>query len=494
MKKPNKFYVTTSVPYVNAAPHLGFALELVQADVVARYRRSKGDDVFFSTGADEHGAKIAKTAEAAGLSPRELTDQNAGKFRELAVRLNISNDDFIRTSDEKRHFPAAQKLWRRIAEKGDIFKKEYEGLYCVGCEAFITAKDLTDGKCATHEKEPEKIKEENYFFRLSKHSEEIGRRIKNGELKIIPQTRANEILSLIEGGLEDVSFSRPAKDLPWGVPVPDDESQTMYVWCDALANYLSVLGYAEESEKFKKFWPADIHCIGKDILRFHAAIWPGMLLSAGLPLPRAIFVHGFIGADGRKMSKSLGNVVDPFGLAEKYGVDAVRYYLLREIPAYEDGDFSRAKFENRYNGDLANGLGNFAARVLTLAAKDGKFSEKNADESMKEKISEIQKTVEKKMEEYRFHEALAAVWELISFGDEYVNATKPWETNDQKALVNLLIILESVAALLVPFLPETAQKIISCVGRDGEAFSPKKCGILFPRLVTPPLTAENPKP
>ncbi len=483
MKKQNKFYVTAAIPYANAAPHIGFALEAVQADAIARSRRLAGDDVFFATGSDEHGAKIVKTAEAAGLSPRELTGRNAEKFRELARCLNVSNDDFIRTSDEKRHFPAAQKLWRRIAEKGDIYKKAYEGLYCVGCEAFITAKDLEGGRCVNHLKEPEVIKEENYFFRLSKYSEEIGRRIKSGEMKIIPRARANEILSLIGGGLEDVSFSRPAKDLSWGVPVPEDESQTMYVWCDALANYLSVLDYAEESEKFKKFWPADVHCIGKDILRFHAAIWPGMLLSAGLPLPRAIFVHGFIGADGRKMSKSLGNVVDPFELAEKYGVDAVRYYLLREIPAYEDGDFSREKFENRYNGDLANGLGNFVARVLTLAAKAGKFENKEVGGAVSEKISEIEAVVGEKMKEFKFHETLAAIWELVAFGDEYVNATKPWATNDKAAMFDLLNILEKTARLLEPFLPETSRKIIDCAGRENSGtFAPKKCEILFPRL------------
>ena len=482
MEKKNKFYVTTAIPYANAAPHIGFALEAVQADVIARHRRLAGDDVFFATGSDEHGAKIAKTAEAAGLSPRHLADRNAEKFREMIRRLNVSSDDFIRTSDEKRHFPAAQKLWRRIAGKGDIYKKAYEGLYCVGCEAFITAKDLTDGKCANHLKEPEKIREENYFFRLSRYSEEIGRRIESGEMKIIPRTRANEILSLIERGLEDVSFSRPAKDLPWGVPVPDDGSQTMYVWCDALANYLSVLDYAEESEKFQKFWPADVHCIGKDILRFHAAIWPGMLLSAGLPLPKAIFVHGFIGAEGRKMSKSLGNVVDPLELTEKYGIDAVRYYLLREIPAYEDGDFSREKFENRYNGDLANGLGNFAARVLTLAAKTGKFEGGKISEAVSAKIKETETAAREKTEEFKFHEALAAVWELIAFGDGYVNLTKPWATNDKAAVFDLLNVLEKTALLLEPFLPDASRKILGCLGRKGESLSPKKCEILFPRL------------
>ncbi len=362
----NQFYITTSIAYTNAPPHIGFALELIQADVLARHHRILAEDVFFLTGTDEHGVKIVKAAEKSGKSPKEFTDEISAKFRELASSLNISNNDFIRTTDQARHWPIVQKCWSKLKKNGDIYKKNYKGLYCVGCEAFITQKDLVDGKCRIHLKEPEEVNEENYFFKLSKYSDEIKELIEKDEVKIIPQEKKNEMLSFIKAslpagrqGLEDVSFSRPSKDLKWGIPVPGDDSQTIYVWADALVNYLLP----------EKYWPADIHCLGKDILRFHATIWLGMLLSLKLPLPKSIFVHGFITSDGQKMSKSLGNVVSPFELIEKYGADAVRYFLLREIPSTEDGDFTIEKFENRYNADLASGLGNLVARVITLAYK-----------------------------------------------------------------------------------------------------------------------------
>ena len=323
---------------------MGYALEIIQADVFARYRRILGEEVFFLTGTDEHGAKVTKAAEKEGKSPKEFVDKISGEFRELKEVLNLSNDDFIRTTDEKRHWPIVKKVWQKLKENGDIYKKKYQGLYCVGCEAFITKKDLIDGKCKIHQKEPEIVEEENYFFRLSKYSKKIEEIIEKDEVKIIPEERKNEMLSFIGQGLEDVSFSRPRKDLKWGIPVPDDESQTIYVWADALINYISALGGFEKGE-FKEFWPPDIHFLGKDILRFHATIWLGMLLSLGLELPKNIFVHGFITSNGQKMSKSLGNVIDPFELVKKYGADAVRYFLLREIPPTEDGDFTYEKFE-----------------------------------------------------------------------------------------------------------------------------------------------------
>ena len=353
-----KFYISTSIAYANAPPHLGFALELVQADVLTRYQRSLKKDIFFLTGTDEHGAKVVKAAERAPKTPKDFVDEISWKFKALAKVLDISNDDFIRTSDQKRHWPEVRKVWLKLKENGDIYKKKYQGLYCVGCEAFITKKDLADGKCRIHQKEPEVIKEENYFFRLSRYSKMITEILRMGKINIIPETRKNEMLSFVGQGLEDISFSRPRKDLKWGIPVPNDETQTIYVWADALTNYLSGA---------KNRWPADIQCIGKDILKFHSLIWPGMLLSLGLPLPKVILVHGFITVAGQKMSKSLGNVIDPFELVKKYGTDAVRYFLLREIPPTEDGDFTYEKFEGRYNADLAKGLGNLAARVITMA-------------------------------------------------------------------------------------------------------------------------------
>lgn len=482
-----KFYITTSIPYVNAAPHLGNVLDSIYADVLARWGRQRGFDVRFLTGADEHGAKIVRSAAAAGKPVREFVDENAAKFKALKEALNLSWDDFIRTSDQKRHWPGAQKLWQKLAESGDLYKKAYRGLYCVGHEAFVTEKDLDNGICKDHQKKPEIIEEENWFFRLSKYTKKIESGIRNNELRIVPESRKSEILALLKEGLEDVSFSRPSKDLSWGVPVPGDSGQTMYVWADALVNYISALGYGTSDEElFKKYWPADVQVIGKDNLRFHAAIWPGMLLSADLPLPKTVFVHGFLTVDGQKISKTVGNVVDPTELTTKYGVDAVRYYLLREIPPFEDGDFSREKFEKAYNGNLANGLGNFASRVLTLANGLGETVadlEADVEKSVSMKINAVKDAVSGKLEELKFHEALGEIWDLIAFGDRYINEKKPWATADKKVLVNCVVILDNVAALIQPFLPETAEKIAKSISWTGKnALLVKKSATLFPRL------------
>lgn len=478
----NKFYITTSIAYVNAPPHIGYALESIQADAIARYQRMKGKEVFFLTGTDEHGTKVARSAEKAGVSPQELTNANAEKFKALKDALNLSWDDFIRTTDKKRHWPNVEMIWKKLAENGDIYKKTYKGLYCVGHEAFVTEKDLVGGKCADHQKEPEIIEEENYFFKLSKYADDVAKKIESGELEVIPETRKNEILSFIKQGVTDISFSRPSKTLSWGIPVPGDESQTIYVWADALVNYLFP----------KEFWPADVHVIGKDILRFHALYWPAMLISAGMELPKKIFTHGFIVSGGQKMSKSLGNVIDPLELSRKYGADAVRYFLLREIPAYYDGDFTVQKFEERYNGDLANGLGNFAARVLTLGSQigeikaNGKFDEMLRFEILK-KISETREQVDKNMQEFKFNEALTNIWGLIAFGDKFINEEKPWsiESMDKKqeVLVNLIVILDHVAALIVPFLPDASQKITkNIIWKNEKTLAIKKGEVLFPRL------------
>ncbi len=461
----NKFYLTTSIAYVNAAPHLGFALELIQSDVIARFHRASGDSVFFLTGTDEHGAKIVKAATAAGKNPKDFVDENAAKFKALKDILNISWDDFIRTSDQNNHWPNVVALWNKLVEAGDIYKKNYKGLYCVGHEAFVTEKDLSDGKCKDHGKEPEIIEEENYFFKLSKYASQVRGLITSGKLQITPEGRAREITNFIDQEVEDISFSRPRKDLSWGVPVPGDDTQTVYVWADALSNYL----YPKDQ------WPADLHCIGKDILRFHALFWPAMLLSAKLPLPKSIFVHGHITVDGQKMSKTLGNVVDPVELVKKYGADAVRYYLLREIPSTDDGDFSYKKFEERYNADLANGLGNFTARVLTLASKLEGSELKITDNEAENKIQLTSQIIKQKMADYRFSEALASIWELISFGDAYINEKKPWETKDAVVVGNLVFLLKNIANLLIPFLPQTATKI-----RDGIEGRTKIN--LFPRI------------
>ena len=502
----NKFYITTSIAYANAAPHIGFAMEVCQADVLARYHRMLGDDVFFLSGTDENGSKIKKTAQENKMEPQKFVDENSAKFQLLLDTLDISNNDFIRTTDQKRHWPAAQKLWNKLVEAGDIYKGNYEGYYCVGCEAYLTEKDLVDGKCPNHQKAPEKIKEENYFFKLSKYSKIIQEKIESGELEILPEARKNEILNVIKSGLKDISFSRSKKVLDWGVPVPEDDSQTMYVWCDALTNYISALGYSQKSNRglasnleakpLLDFWPADIHIIGKDILRFHAAIWPAMLLSAGLPLPEKIFVHGFITSDGQKISKSLGNVIDPFEVIDKYGIDALRYYLLKEIPSGGDGDFSYERFEEVYQADLANGIGNLVARTLTLAEKyfeskvpnindnnikDGYLIESHLIKSNKKDIEDIWNFNEKKINKFELNKALGLI---ISFGDEetgggmvkklnsFIQKTKPWQlikTNPELAAIIVYDLLESlrhIAWMIYPFMPETSMKIFEQLFAD----------------------------
>jgi len=473
----NKFYVTTSIPYVNAPPHIGHALEFIQADVLARFQRAAGKNVFFLTGADEHGVKIARAAEEAKKTTKKFVDENTEKIKKLVKVLNISNDDFIRTTDKKRHWPGAQKLWLKLAKAGDIYKKKYKGLYCAGHEAFVTDKDLINGVCAIHKTKPEIIEEENYFFRLSKYSKKIELFIKSGKLKVSPISRKNEILSLLKEGLEDISFSRPAKSLNWGIPVPNDSEHTMYVWCDALSNYITAVGYANGG-KLWKYWPADVHVIGKDILRFHAAIWPGMLLSAKLPLPKTIFVHGFITAGGEKMSKTVGNVVNPFEVVEKYGVDALRYYLLREIPSGEDGDFTYEKFEERYNADLAKGVGNLMARILTLAQKGKVRALKN--KSFASEIIKIKKNSTQSVQEFKFNEALEKIWQLITLGDKYIDVQKPWALKSdskkfKEIIGHLLFLISGIGELLVPFMPETAAQIAKHISKS-------KSIVLFPRL------------
>jgi len=491
-----KFYITTSIAYTNAFPHIGFALELVQADVLARYHRILGDDVFFLTGTDEHGIKISKAAEKAGKEPEEFVNEISDSFKKLTEILNISNNDFIRTTNKKRHWPAVEKVWLKLKDNGDIYKKKYKGLYCVGCEAFIQEKDLKNGKCPVHQKKPEIVEEENYFFRLSKYASEIEKILEKDEIKIIPEARKNEMLSFIRQGVEDVSCSRLREKLFWGIPVPGDNSQTIYVWFEALINYISALGYGSAGEDFKKYWPADVHCIGKDIFRFHSLLWPAMLLSLGLDLPKKILIHGFINVNGQKMSKSLGNIINPFDLIEKYGADAVRYFLLREIPSTEDGDFTEKRFKERYNSDLANGLGNLAARLRVMAenylkTQGLKFKNEIQDLRIQEKIQNIEEEYKDAFEKFKFNEVLRIIWKLVNFSDKYIEEKKPWEhknqeskIKNQKVISNLLLILDKIAVLLEPFLPEISKRIKKEIERDKESgnFINKRGKVLFPRI------------
>src|SRR3989344_1861508 len=362
-----KFYITAAIPYVNGKPHIGHALEFVQCDVVARYKKLLGYDTLYVSGSDENGLKIVQAAEKNSLTPQELSDKNTQAFLELVNLLSVNIGVWRRGSDRKLHWPGTEKLWRLGEKNGDIYKKMYGGYYCVGCEDFYTKKDLVDGKCPEHLTVPEWVEEENYFFKLSRYQEQIEELIRSDTLHIIPQERKNEVLSFIARSLEDFSISRSQKRAKnWGIPVPGDDSQVIYTWYDGLNIYQTAVGFGYDEALWKKWWPADLHVIGKGILRFHAVYWIGMLLSAGLPLPKSIFVHGYISSGGHKMSKSLGNVIDPFEVVKRYGTDATRYYLLREIPAYGDGDFTFERFQQLYNADLANGLGNTISRVAKL--------------------------------------------------------------------------------------------------------------------------------
>lgn len=491
-----KFYISTAIPYVNADPHIGFALELIQADVIARYRRLLKEEVFFVTGTDENALKNVVAAGKRGVSPKEFVDAIAEKYKELISLLTISNDDFIRTTED-RHIRGAQKLWQSC-KKEDIYKKSYEGLYCAGCEEFYKETELEAGVCPEHKTRPERVAEENYFFRLSNYQHDIERLIKSNTLRIIPETRKNEMLRFIERGLEDFSISRSnERARNWGVPVPGDDSQRMYVWVDALSNYINALGYADNDARFKIFWQengAILHCIGKGITRFHAIYWPAILLSAGIRLPKTIFVHGYLTVEGQKMSKSIGNVVSPQDIVVKYGTDALRYYLLREISPTEDGDFSQRSFGEHYNGDLANGLGNLVSRVAALALKSADISlaPPTPSPEFKERIDRLWDGYRKALDNFKFNEALNSIWGLIGFCNEYIAREKPWEEKESSigVVADMLHALGNIAWLLIPFLPTTSEKIFSQLGINagdtaswgGKTMKIKKGESLFPRI------------
>jgi len=501
----DKFYVTTAIPYVNASPHIGQALEFVQADVIARYHRLLGEDTYFLTGTDENAHKNYLVAQEKGIPVEDFVEKHTNEFLELLEKLQISNDDFIRTTDQKRHWPGVYKLWKRALKNGDIYKKKYEGLYCVGCEAFVTEKDLQNGLCPIHQKPPEKVSEENYFFRLSKYQKKLEKLISTDELHIIPESRKNEVLSFVRSGLDDLSISRDRKRVPWGIPVPDDPTQTIYVWYDALTNYLSALGYGQEkseirNSKLETYWPADVHVIGKDITRFHAIYWPAFLLSAGLPLPKQILVHGFFTVEGQKMSKTIGNVLNPLDIIEEYGAETLRYYLLKRGALFHDADFSVGELEATYNADLANGLGNLISRVAKLCEKsklDFVLSDPrswaNKNLSLRSRtlhFSPRSKSKNEKLEEYKFNEALGEVWQKIAVLDKFIDEEKPWELTRnkelriknkgrlEKTLQSLVGGVRGIAVLLKPFLPETSVKIQKqFAGPEIRADEP-----LFPRI------------
>jgi len=435
-----KFYITTAIDYVNAKPHVGHAFEKVLADAIARYHRQKGESVWFLTGTDENAQKNALAAKEKGISTKKFVDENSKSFIELCKKLNISNDDFIRTTEE-RHKKIVQSIFKQVYEKGDIYKGTYEGLYCNGCEAYKTEKDLVDGKCPEHpNRKITSLKEDAYFFKLSKHQDKIEKFVKN---YIIPEERKKEILTrLKEEGLKDFCVSRTGLD--WGIDSPIDKNFKIYIWFDALVNYIS----ASDGN-----WPADLHIIGKGINWFHSVIWPAILISAGYELPKKLLVHGYLNLEGQKISKSLGNVIDPLELVKKYGTDSVRYSFLR-CSIFEDSDFSEEILIERNNNELANKLGNLVSRVAALVEKFG--IEKTENKLLKKlKIKQI----EKLFEEYKLDRALNEIFAFIDVCNEYVQSKKPWETKDKKILYELVESIKKIAELLLPFIPETSEKI-----------------------------------
>ncbi len=476
----NSYYLTTTLPYVNSKPHVGFALEIVQADVVARYQQSLGKKVFFNTGTDEHGKKIYEKALEEKKDPQTYTDEYAKKFDELKNSLNLSYNHFIRTTDP-HHKSAAQELWKRCLANGYIQKGVYKAKYCVGCELEKTDSDLIDGKCPLHPtKVLELIEEENYFFKFS------DARVQKALLThmdkypdfVVPAHRQKEIRNFVESGLQDFSISRLKEKMPWGVEVPDDPKHVMYVWFDALTNYISTLGWPENKSEFEKYWgtkesPLAVQVAGKDNLRQQASMWQAMLFAGDLPFTRRILIHGFITSGGAKMSKSLGNVIDPIQYSDKYGADALRYYLLAKVSPFEDSDFTKEKFEEIYRSDLQNGLGNLVARVAAMAEKqDNRFQ-----------ITETEMSIEvtRALDEYLFDNAMTVIWDQIKKADQFVSEKRVWELKDlarQEALSRLVKIIRQIAVDLEPFMPKTAEKIKAQYG--GEKIV--KGEPLFPRL------------
>lgn len=468
-----RVYITTAIPYVNDTPHIGHALEIVQSDTLARSYRLLRHDTYFLWGSDENAIKNVEAADKKGVTTQELVDKNSALFLDLKKTLNLTFDQFIRTTSDQ-HKKGAQKLWQLC--KKDIYKKIYKGLYCTGCETFYKDGEFENNICPIHNGKLELVEEENYFFSLSKYQNQLQNLIQKDQIKIYPDFRKKEVLNFITKSLEDFSVSRPRERAKgWGVQVPDDNSQIVYVWFDALTNYITALDFYKDGDLFKKYWlenPNRFHVIGKDIVKFHSIYWPAMLLSAGLPIPTKIFVHGFINVEGKKMSKTLGNVIDPFDLVKHYGADAVRYYLLREIPPFYDGDYSDSRMQEIYNADLANELGNLVQRITTLAEKD----EILADEKNGKIVAH---TYVNLVKSFQFNKALEYIWSLIKSLNRKTDDFAPWQKSKKERasfLLETLKELYQIGVSLLPFLPETAGKIIEST--QGKI---KKAPVLFPK-------------
>jgi methionyl-tRNA synthetase len=517
---PASVFISTTIPYVNARPHLGHAFEYVQADSIARQLAMTGHDVYFLTGSDENSLKNVLAAQKEGLPTQALVDRNVTYFEELLANLGVETTRFIRTSVDPRHLAGATEIWRRLDANGDIYAKDYEGLYCVGCEQFYEPSDLIDGKCPEHLVEPELVSERNYFFRLSRYADQLAAAIESREIRILPQSRLNETLSLIHGGLADISISRSAsRARGWGIPVPSDPDQVMYVWIDALTNYINTFDWVGGDPMFDTFWvEADrrIHVLGKGVLRFHAVYWPAMLLAAGIRPPSDIVVHGYITNAGQKLSKSLGNSVDPTDLVARYGQDALRYYLLADFSPFGDGDFSEERLVARYNNDLANGIGNLASRLTAMVERyrdgtvpgRGTFVDGDLESSLSTYIGDVVRDTRATMDRYDHREALSRIGDLVRRANAYIDERAPWhlakaavagDGGDAEAarsldtVLNLgLDVVRHIGVLLRPFIPAASRRLLEAVGEDTDVRvesltdhtgrTVKKAGALFPRI------------
>lgn len=470
-----KFYLTTPIYYVNDEPHIGHAYTTIVGDVLARYHRQIGDQVYYLTGTDEHGAKIAESADKQNIDTQEFCDQNAAKFQQAWQVLNISNDQFIRTTD-KRHEDAVTTIFTKLHDKGFLEQKEYEGMYCIGCEKFLNDRDLVDGKCPDHKRIPDIIKEKNWFFKLEQFLPEIERLIRKDELIILPLGRQNEVLGLIrEGVMKDFSVSRQKSKVSWGIELPFDKDQVSYVWVDALSNYITAIGYPVRQDNFEQWWPADLHLMAQDILKFHTIYWPAILLALDLPLPKAMFIHGFFTINGEKMSKSLGNVIKPQDLVDKFGADSARYLLLSQFPFGQESDIKEDLFVERYNADLANGYGNAVARVTNLIEKNDLNINLNKDKAWLNSLA-------KDYDNYRFDLVLNKIQSKLQELDGYITKTSPWKVTNTSELITILSKaandLWSVSQALLPFMPNIAKQVTEAL----EVGKIKKIPPLFPRL------------
>jgi methionyl-tRNA synthetase len=503
----NHFYVTTSIPYVNADPHLGHALELVQADALARHRRLRGDSVRFQTGTDDNALKNVQAAEAAGVPVQDFVDAHADAFESLRATLDLSTDDFIRTSRDRRHRPGAERLWQACADAGDIYRKEYEGLYCLGCEQFYQPEELVAGRCPEHETEPQVVREENWFFRLSRYEDQLAALYDEGRIVVEPAVRANEVRAFVAGGLKDFSISRSVERAHgWGIPVPGDPTQVMYVWWDALGNYITAPGYGTGASSFGTWWRAEgerRHVIGKGIVRFHAVYWPAMLLSAGLALPTRVFVHDYLTVNGRKIGKALGNAVAPDAVAARYGADSLRWWLVSQVPKVGDTDYTDDRLVAAANRDLAGGVGNLSQRVVTMIHKyrDGIAPTATLNGPLATAIAELPGRIDEALETFDLRQAANALTYLVSAANRFIEETSPWQlAKAEKAEVaesgrrtaELDAVLGTLAEAcrvlareLRPFVPDLAQRLARQLTPTDQEGRLPIAEPIFPRLERP---------